>query len=52
MTELPISVCIIAKNEEKYIEQCMRSVLQFGFEIVLCDTGSDFVQKGQRITGY
>ncbi len=41
MTELPISVCIIAKNEEKYIEQCMRSVLQFGFEIVLCDTGSE-----------
>ncbi len=36
----PISVCIIAKNEEKRIEKCLRSVKPYGFEIVVVDTGS------------
>lgn len=40
MRTLPISVCIIAKNEEKYIEQCLKSVSRYGFEIVVADTGS------------
>ncbi len=40
MAVLPVSVCIIAKNEEKYIEQCLKSVSQYGFEIVVADTGS------------
>lgn len=40
MTALSVSVCIIAKNEEKYIEQCLKSVLQYGFEIIVVDTGS------------
>lgn len=40
MTKLPISVCIIAKNEEKYIEQCLRHLVPFGMEIVVVDTGS------------
>lgn len=40
MTALPVSVCIIAKNEEKYIEQCLISVSQYGFEIIVVDTGS------------
>lgn len=37
---LPISVCIIAKNEENRIEKCLASVKPFGFEIVVADTGS------------
>ncbi len=36
----PISVCIIAKNEEKHIEECLRRLAPYGFEIVLADTGS------------
>ena len=37
---LPVSVCIIAKNEEKNIERCLSSLAPYGFEIVLVDTGS------------
>ena len=37
---LPISVCIIAKNEEKHIEECCQRLTPYGFEIVLVDTGS------------
>jgi len=40
MTVLPISVCIIAKNEEKYIEQCLKSISRYGLEIVVADTAS------------
>lgn len=36
----PISVCIIAKNEDKRIEKCLASVKPYGFEIVVVDTGS------------
>ncbi len=36
----PISVCIIAKNEESRIEQCLKSIKPCGFEIVVVDTGS------------
>ena len=36
----PISVCIIAKNEEKHIEKCCKHLAPYGFEIVLVDTGS------------
>lgn len=36
----PISVCIIAKNEESRIEQCLTSIKPCGFEIVVVDTGS------------
>lgn len=36
----PISVCIIAKNEEKNIEKCLSSLIPYDFEIVLVDTGS------------
>ena len=35
-----ISVCIIAKNEEKHIEECCKRLAPYGFEIVLVDTGS------------
>lgn len=37
---LPISVCIIAKNEEKHIEECCRRLQPYDLEIVLVDTGS------------
>lgn len=40
MSKLPISVCIIAKNEEKYIEGCLQHLKPYGFEIVVADTGS------------
>ena len=36
----PISVCIIAKNEESRIEHCLLSVKPYDFEIVVVDTGS------------
>ncbi len=36
----PISVCIIAKNEEEHIEECCRRLAPYGFEIVVADTGS------------
>lgn len=37
---LPLSVCIIAKNEEKHIGECLKRLSAYGFEIVLTDTGS------------
>lgn len=40
MSPIPISVCIIAKNEEKHIERCLSSLQPYGFEIILIDTGS------------
>ncbi|MBD5518802.1 MAG: glycosyltransferase [Lachnospiraceae bacterium] len=36
----PLSVCIIAKNEEAHIEECLSRLVPYGFEIVLTDTGS------------
>ena len=38
--QLPISVCMIAKNEERYIEECLQRIRMYPFEIVLVDTGS------------
>jgi len=35
-----LSVCIIAKNEEKNIERCLECLHPYGFEIVVVDTGS------------
>ena len=35
-----ISVCIIAKNEEKYISDCINSVINLVDEIIVLDTGS------------
>lgn len=37
---IPISVCIIAKNEEKNIEKCLAPLKPYNFEIVVVDTGS------------
>jgi glycosyltransferase involved in cell wall biosynthesis len=35
-----ISVCIITKNEEKYIEDCLKSVSSISNDIIVLDTGS------------
>lgn len=37
---IPISVCIIGKNEEKNIEKCLAPLMPYGFEIIYVDTGS------------
>lgn len=37
---LPISVCIIAKNEERHIKECLKRLKPYHYEIVLVDTGS------------
>lgn len=38
--KLPISLCMIVKNEEKYLADCLRSVHHFVSEIIVVDTGS------------
>lgn len=35
-----LSVCIIVKNEEKLIEQCLKHLLLLEYEIIVVDTGS------------
>lgn len=37
---LPVSVCMIAKNEEAYIEECLKRLSHYDWEIVVTDTGS------------
>ncbi len=37
---ISVSVCMIAKNEEKYIEKCLQLLSPYNFEIVVVDTGS------------
>lgn len=37
---LPISICIIAKNEQKYLEECLQRLLCLSCEILVVDTGS------------
>lgn len=37
---LPISVCIIAKNEEQNIESCLKPLCAYEWEIIVVDTGS------------
>ena len=41
MNDPGISVCIIAKNEEKNLEECLKSVKDAASEIILVDTGSE-----------
>ena len=36
----PISVCMIAKNEDNHIEECLKRLRPCKFEIVVVDTGS------------
>lgn len=35
-----LSICMIVKNEEKIIEQCLQHLTPYGYEIVVTDTGS------------
>jgi glycosyltransferase involved in cell wall biosynthesis/Tfp pilus assembly protein PilF len=35
-----LSVCLIAKNEEQFLEQCLQSVRDVAWQIVVVDTGS------------
>lgn len=37
---LPISVCIITKNEEENIEKCLKPLRAYDWEILVVDTGS------------
>ena len=37
---IPISVCMIAKNEEERIENCLAPLMPYNFEIIVVDTGS------------
>ena len=37
---IPISVCIIAKNEERNIEKCLKPLRVYDWEIIVVDTGS------------
>lgn len=45
MSKLPISVCMIAKDEEKHIENCLKRLLPYGFEVIVTDTGSTDATK-------
>src|SRR3989338_181326 len=36
-----ISLCMITKNEEQFIEQCLNSAKELVDEIIIIDTGSD-----------
>ncbi|MBU5344192.1 glycosyltransferase, partial [Caldifermentibacillus hisashii] len=40
MTSQTISLCMIVKNEEDFIEQCLQSVQKLVNEIIIVDTGS------------
>ena len=40
MAKADISLCMITKNEEKYLEQCLDSVKDLVDEIIIVDTGS------------
>ena len=47
---IPISVCMIAKNEDNHIEECLKRLRPCKFEIIVVDTGSvdrtiEFSQK-------
>lgn len=37
---IPISVCIITKNEAEYLQKCLEALKPYPFEIVVTDTGS------------
>lgn len=39
-SDIPISVCLIGKNEEKHVNSCLKPWFDLGFEIIVVDTGS------------
>lgn len=40
MSKIPVTVCIIAKNEEKHIENCLKHLKKYDLEVIVTDTGS------------
>lgn len=40
MSKLPITVCMIAKDEEKHIGECLKHLKKYDWEIIVADTGS------------
>ncbi|MDE6622547.1 MAG: glycosyltransferase [Lachnospiraceae bacterium] len=40
MSKVPVTVCMIAKDEEKHIEECLRHLKKYDMEIIVTDTGS------------
>ncbi|MGL4772214.1 MAG: tetratricopeptide repeat-containing glycosyltransferase family 2 protein [Clostridium sp.] len=40
MSNQTLSVCLIVKNEEKFLKKCLDSIKKFADEIVVVDTGS------------
>ncbi|WP_099478265.1 glycosyltransferase [Paenibacillus ihbetae] len=40
MTRKSISLCMIVKNEERFLERCLNSVKEIANEIIVVDTGS------------
>lgn len=38
---IPISACIITKNESEHLDKCLKALSAYPFEIVVVDTGSD-----------
>lgn len=53
-----LSVCLIAKNEEKFLSRCLESIKDIADEIILVDTGSEDRTKeiansyGARVIDY
>lgn len=37
---MQLSICVITKNEQKNIKQCLEALKPYGFEIIVVDTGS------------
>lgn len=37
---MKLSLCLIVKNEEKYLERCLKSLRNYVDEIIITDTGS------------
>jgi glycosyltransferase involved in cell wall biosynthesis len=48
-----ISLCMIVKNEEEFLERCLKSICDFVDEIIIVDTGStdNTVAIARRFTG-
>ncbi|MBD5493244.1 MAG: glycosyltransferase [Lachnospiraceae bacterium] len=49
---IPISVCIITKNEAEHLEKCLAALKPYPFEIIVTDTGStdDSIEVARKYT--
>ena len=41
MDKIKVSACVVAKNEELFIEKCLKSIVNVVDEIIVLDTGSE-----------